>query len=387
MNKKIKYLICLIVLVSLVFGAYFCCKNQKNTDKIKIQFSSWGSESEVKILKPILADFEKENPNIKVEFLHIPQNYFQKIHLLFASNTSVDVLFINNQYLPTYANAGVLEDLSSLSEYFEFDKFYGKSLDAMKWKGKIYAIPRDVSNMVIFYNKDLFKKNNLNYLSDKTTPEDLVKIAKKITNRPNIFGISFDEEPIYYLPYITAFGEKGIPDISKKSTLKGVNFYSDLRKKYYVAPKKEDVASATMAQMFLQGRLGMLVSGRWLVPKFREEVKFDWDVSNFPTTDEGYNPLDASGWAVSKSSKHKNEALKLVKYLSSKESSEKFVQSGLIVPARIDCANSKYFLDGKKPQNAKVFLSVIEKSQPTPVNIDYREVLDNLKSQTEHKFN
>jgi multiple sugar transport system substrate-binding protein len=131
----------------------------------------------------------------------------------------------------------------------------------------------------------------------------------------------------------------------------------------------------------------MLVSGRWLVPKFRQEANFDWDILPFPTTGVGYNPLDSSGWAISKSSKHKKEALKLVKYLSSKESSQKFIQSGLVVPARVDCANSKYFLDGKKPENAKIFLSIIENSYPTPVNVDYREVLDNLKSQTEHFFN
>jgi multiple sugar transport system substrate-binding protein len=387
MSKKIKYFICLIVVVSLFCGVFFCFQNKKNADVVKLQFSSWGSESEIKILKPILVDFEKENPDIKVEFLHIPQNYFQKIHLLFASNTAVDVLFINNQYLPTYANAGVLEDLSSMGEYFEFDKFYQKSLETMKWQGKIYAVPRDVSSMVIFYNKDIFEKYGLSTSLKNLTFDELVEISKKITHRPEIFGISFEEEPIYYLPYITGFGEKGIPDINKNSTLKGVNFYSDLRKKYYVAPKKEDAGSATMAQMFLQGRVGMLVSGRWLVPKFRQEANFDWDILPFPTANDGYNPLDSSGWAISKSSKHKKEALKLVKYLSSKESSEKFVQSGLIVPARVDCANSKYFLDGKKPKNAKVFLTVIEQSQPTFVNVDYREVLDKLKSQTEHLFN
>ena len=98
-------------------------------------------------------------------------------------------------------------------------------------------------------------------------------------------------------------------------------------------------------------------------------------------------PLDASGWAISKSSKHKQEALKLVTYLSSTESSEKFTESGLIVPAREDVANSKYFLDGQKPKNAKVFTDIIKTSKPTPVTADYKEILDNLKQKMEVRFN
>ena len=53
----------------------------KKSDKITVQYASWGSQSEIAILKPLLKEFELENPEIKVDFIHIPQNYFQKIHL------------------------------------------------------------------------------------------------------------------------------------------------------------------------------------------------------------------------------------------------------------------------------------------------------------------
>ena len=61
--------------------------------------------------------------------------------------------------------------------------------------------------------------------------------------------------------------------------------------------------------------------------------------------------------------------------------------SGLIVPARMDAANSNYFLDGKKPENARVFLDVIETSKPTPVSVNYNEVTDKMKTYTEKLFN
>lgn len=386
-KKIIILLVCLIAGMSFL-GLLNLKNNSKNSSKITIQFSSWGSESEIKILKPILMNFEKENPNIKVDFMHIPQNYFPKIHLLFASNTAPDVVFINNQYLPIYANAGVLEDLSKLKSEFEYDKFYDKSLQTMSWQGKIYAVPRDVSNLVVFYNKDLFKKYGIPYPKAGWTYDDFVKTAQKLTHAPNVYGVSFEEEPLFYLPYLTSFGLNSLPRFEDSQTQIGLRKYADLRNKYNVAPKKENSASATMAQMFLQGKLGMQISGRWLVPKYREEANFDWDVVEFPKGTVGsVVPMDGSGWAISQSSKHKKEAIGLVKYLSSKQSSEEFTQSGLIVPARIDIAQSKIFLDGEKPKNAQVFLTEIETSKPTVVSVNYREILDDLKTKTEYLFN
>ena len=125
-----------------------------------------------------------------------------------------------------------------------------------------------------------------------------------------------------------------------------------------------------------------------MVPKIREEAEFNWDIVQFPKGTKGsIVQLDASGWAISKYSKHKQEALKLVNYLSSKSSIEKFTDSGLIVPSREDVANSPVFLDGKKPESAKVFLEIIQASKPTPVTVDYSKILDNLKHQMESRFN
>ena len=386
MFKKIVFIFLIFILC--VFCGFCLNKNTDNT--VHVQFATWGSESEINILKPMLEDFEKQNDGIKVDLMHIPQNYFQKIHLLFASNTAPDVIFINNLYLPLYANAGELEDLTGYKE-FEYDKYFPKSVEAMKFKGKIYALPRDVSNLVFFYNKDLFKKLGVAYPIKDWTLEDLLNMAQKLTTKET-FGISFEEKPLYYLPYMLYYGGWEVTDtanyfnknvLNKPENKRGLEFYADLRRKYHVAPRKEEIGSATMAQMFLQGKVGMYLSGRWMVPKFRDEAKFDWDVVEFPKI----MFMDSSGWAVSKSSKHKQEAVILIKFLASEDNSKKFAQSGLIVPARVDSAYSESFLDGKKPPNAQAFLNTAKNSVPTPVTVNYNEILDNLNTKAEYIFN
>ena len=383
MLKKITIL--LILGVSLLC-AFFMMHKSTDTREV-IQFASWGSKSEIAIIKPILEQFEKENPEIKVDFMHIPQNYFQKIHLLFASNTAPDVIFINNLYLPLYANAGLLEPLAA------DDNFYRKSLEALSWKNTLYAIPRDISMLVIFYNRDIFRKNGIPYPNDNWNFNEFIKTAQKLTH-DGIFGISFDEESMYYLPYMMSEGGGILSDdlsrmiIDSTESRKGLNLYADLRKKYHVAPLRSESASATMAQMFLQQKLAMHLTGRWLVPKYRESADFDWDITRFPKGDKGsIVPLDSSGWALAKSSKHKDSAKKLIYYLSSKESSKQFTKSGLIVPARKDVAETTAFLDNQRPHNSRLFINIIYDAKPTPVSVDYKEIQDNLKGRFEKLFN
>lgn len=385
MLKKI-----VIITILLILGGIFFCAIKVigiQPKKTVIQFSSWGSKSELEILNTVIKDYETENPEIKIDLMHIPQNYFQKIHLLFASNTPPDVIFINNHYLPVYANAGLLEPLQTN------DDFYEKSIIGLSWGNTLYAIPRDISTLVIYYNKDIFDRNKIKYPNGDWTFNEFLNTAKKLTH-DGVYGISFEEDILFYLPYLMSEGGGILSDdlsrmiINDEPSKKGLEFYANLRKKYHVAPKREEIASATMAQMFLQGKLAMHLSGRWLVPKYRSEAGFDWDVVSFPKGEAGsVVPLDVSGWAVAKDSKHKAEAIKFINYLSSAKTIEKFTKSGLIVPARKDVALSSSFIDNQKPIHAKVFLDTIENSKPTPVSIDYKEIMDNLKGKFEHVFN
>ena len=342
------------------------------TSKEEIVFSSWGSVTEVKILKKIIADFEQENSDISVKFLHIPQNYFQKIHLLFASNTAPDVLFINNLNLPIYEKE--LEDLSNMVLDSEF---YSQALDGLSYNDKLLAIPRDVSSLVFYVNSDIVGEISQNWDLDM-----LLDIAQKATKN-NIYGISYEDEIFWAMPYLNYFGG-GIFDknynliIDNQNSRHGINFYKDLVKKYRVAPSKSQVGSSTLAQMFLDKKIGLYLSGRWMYPKITEKADFNWYVINFP---EGKSPhyIDVSGWAISKNSKHKNSAKKFVNYLSSQKSAQYFAKTGLLVPANIEASK----VLNNSNHNEKVFLDVIKTSQSTPVSKDYKKIVDKINKDLE----
>ncbi len=384
-----KILAAVIFFVVIILGG---CKSVYD-NKTVIKFASWGSQSEVAIIKPLIADFEKQNPDIKVEFVHIPQNYFQKIHLLFASNLAPDVIFMNNYYAPKYVKAELFEDLTPyFKEEIQNRVFFEKAVQCFTYGENLYAIPRDVSGLVVYYNKDAFDAFGVQYPRDGWSINDFVETAKKLTDVENKkWGTGVEREILFLLPFLYSnnariINEKG--EIELEGAAEPIQLYSDLVNKYHAAPSKAQTASLTLAQMFLQEKIAMHVSGRWLVPKYRQEADFDWDVVSFPSGSAGsVMNIDASGYAVAKSSKYKDADIKLIKYLTSKDSMERFAKSGLIVPARKDAAFSDSFLDSdKKPKHADVFLKSVETGMPTGVNEHYQKINDILENALEPVF-
>ncbi len=389
MKKIVIFFIAIFTCFCFTFNLFFLDKDIEK--KQVLNFSSWGSKSETDVINKVIKDFENKNPDIKINFIHIPQNYFQKIHLLFASNLEPDVVFINNQNIQMYIKANLLEDLSI---YFENpqDIFFKESLDCFKNKDKLYAIPRDISNLVIYYNKDLLNKSGVKLPNKIKDIYELKSIAKKLTTK-DYFGINYEEDPLFWLYYPASAGGGVISDDKKRiilnniNSLNAINLYSDMINKDHSVPSKSQIGSMTTAQMFINGKIAMYLGGRWMVPKFRESIAFDWDIIEFPASEEGKVYIDASGWAVSKNSKNKKAAIELIKYLSSENTINEFTKSGLIIPARKDSAYSKFFLDNKKPHNSKAFLNMLNYSKPTPVNENYSSIDDILKEKSQIIFN
>ena len=324
----------------LLFIPFILCSCSRNNVEV-INFSSWGSITETQILNKLINKYEKDNPNIKINFIHIPQNYFQKIHLLFASSTAPDVIFINNLYLPVYATQ--LEDLSN---FCDTNSFYPQAINALSYEGKLLAIPRDISNFVFYYNKNITGELNPDW-----TFNDFEKLITKIKTK-NQYSTSYERDIYWASPYILTLGYD-----------KGINFYRNMEGT--LAPSPAQVGSSTQAQMFLDEKLGLYLSGRWMFPKIRESAEFPYGIVPFP----GTVTSDASGWAISKKSKHKKEALKFVGYLSSKESMDYFTDTGLIVPARIDSSEKI---------TEKAFLKAIQKSVSNKTDKNFNKTRDKL---------
>ena len=245
----------------------------------------------------------------------------------------------------------------------------------MTYEDKVLGIPRDISNLVLYINLD-----KLPLINENWSVENLLQIAIDVSKN-DIYAIGCEEDIYWMTPYLSYYGGGILDDnlaliIDSEESSNAINFYKNLVQKYRVAPTKSQVGSQTLAQMFLDEKIMMYLSGRWMYPKINEKAKFNWAIINFPY---GKKPqlIDASGWVISKDSKHKDSAKKLIKYLSSEKASEYFTNTGLIIPARLKNAE----MLKNDVHNEKAFIEMIEKSSVTPVNRDYKVITDKINSQ------
>ena len=81
----------------------------------------------------------------------------------------------------------------------------------------------------------------------------------------------------------------------------------------------EDLTSyklACIVARILDEKIAMQISGRWVVPKYRAEAQFDWDILPLPTGGAGsVSNSDSSGYAISKQTKNLQLSIDFIKYL------------------------------------------------------------------------
>lgn len=369
-------------------------------DPNTITFSTWGSPEEMAILKPLLSEFQQQHPEIKLNLLHVPDKYFQKMHALIAANLAPDVMFLNNINFPVYASNQAfleLEPYLERSQSLKAADFYPKTLEGFRWQGKLQGLPRDASNLVVFYNKELFDKAGLPYPQPDWSYQQMVEIAKKLTldanqdGHPEQFGMSFQDNFLFWFPYVWSQGgdilsaDRQNFTLTQPAAIEGLQRAADLRHKHHVAPTASEAGTLKMSQMFMQGKLAMVVNGRWAVPLYRQNLTFGWDIVPFPNGPAGsIVDADASGWVISKNSAAPDKAWQLVEFLAGKKASEDFTKPGLIIPARKDVAQSEIFMSpGQAPAHNKVFLDVLETGKPMPTVPYWNAVIDTVNQALE----
>ncbi|MBX2861781.1 MAG: sugar ABC transporter substrate-binding protein [Vampirovibrio sp.] len=389
--------VCFVMLLSLT-GC------QKDTSgKAVIRFSTWGSAEEMAVVKSLINEFEANHPTVSVEMIHIPENYYQKLHLMIAGGNVPDVMFTNSISFPIYATHGIFADLTpwlEKSTALAAGDFFTPALEAFYWANQpdqteiLGALPRDVSNLVVFYNRTLFKKQGLALPTNTWDWQTFLIAAQRLTvdanndGHPERFGVSFFRKPpLTWMPFVWSAGGQMLSEdrtqftLTEPVALEGLTFYSDLRNRYHVAPRQIESGGATMSQLFLQQKLGMMISGRWSVPFLRQKATFDWDVAPFPSGQEGSKVgIDASGYAMASSTPHPEASWAFIEFMSSPKAMAKFTQSGLIVPARMDVAKSSAFLaENQLPAHSGVFLETIDSGVPTRSHPRWNELSEEVQ--------
>lgn len=390
MKKKI---ITVIIGMTTIAGLLAGCGNgeeRKSGGKTTIKYATYSAGPDhLEDMDKMISEFEKQNPDIKVDVEVIGyDDYFTKLQTQASSKTLPDVFEMNYENFGTYAENGVLLDLTELSEKdgeFSPDMLTGNTYEYFQEDGKLYGLTEKMSDVVLYYNKDLFDRAGLEYPQTDWTWEDELKAAQQLT-KDGVYGIY---APVTYIELYKVvaqnggalFDEKGNPILDSKENVEALQWMLDKMLKYNIQPTPEQMSGKSPEDMFKNGEIAMVVTGSWMLSTFAD-APFTWDIALEPGNTNQVHHVFSDGIVVSSNTKKSEAAWKLVKFLSTDTTAAEIrLESSWDLPATNDESVQEKYTSQEKPEHREIIFDALNTGIMPPVVDHYAEVQNTVNEE------
>ncbi len=136
---------------------------------------------EVPNLRPLIAEFEQQNPGIKLNMIEAPNatNLVEDLNTssFLLGSSPYDLINMDIVWVPKFAAAGWLRPIDDLVSQAELAKFLPGDIEGGRYKNKLYRLPWRTDASVLYYRTDLLQQ------AGKQPPKtfsDLTQTAKTI---------------------------------------------------------------------------------------------------------------------------------------------------------------------------------------------------------------
>jgi multiple sugar transport system substrate-binding protein len=328
-------------------------------------------------LDKMVAAFEAAYPNVNVVVETAPfDQYFTKLQTLIAGGTAPDVFELNYENFVSYASKDVLLDLTALAEAETglADRFYPLAYGAFNRDGKQYGLPQSFSNVVLFYNKDLFDAAGIEYPTAEWTWQEELAAAQKLTDAAN--GVWGEFSPVQFWEFYKTAAQSGCSVLSADGTTATINepgcvesltWMVDKINTYKISPTDADMAGVSDGDMFKQGKLAMLRTGIWMFSGF-QDAPFNWDIALEPGNTQKAHHFFSNGVAISAATEHPEEAWAWAQFFtSSPEAAQIRVAASWELPALADQTLFDEWLAIEPPATREVVFQALDTLVTPPV--------------------
>lgn len=307
----------------------------------KLQVTVWLGAEELKAMQQFLKKFEAANPSIQVELVNIVNGGpygSTKLQQMIAGGAPPDVMMLNSGQFESFASRKALLQLDDLvaKDKVDMAAYWPQAVAGSKYEDKLYGMPKDMSNVIVFLNTTLFKKAGVPLPPADWDWEQYRATAKELTTKLNTgtkvtkWGTILVNADWNWSPFVWTNGGEVYEGKDCKLTdpkaAEALDYYFGLRVKDNAAPTPGALASFGTQNAenaaFLGGAIGFGIFGPWLRPGLIAQKGLDWAVRPVPRGPEGQQPVIpvfTDMWGISASTKRRDDAWTLVKWLSSKE--------------------------------------------------------------------
>ena len=246
------------------------------------------------------------------------------------------------------------------------------------------CLPQNISSLVVYYNRDLFKAANLEEPPDEWSWGEMIEAAKTLT-KGEVHGLGVEPSLIRLAPFVWSNGGEVVDDLEnpeglalqETNALEAATEFFKLSREYGVIPTEAERKSEDEEARFQNGRIGMLLSSRRSTPTFRTITDFDWDIAPLPRLKEPAGILHSDAYCMTKGSNDKDAAWRFLEFALGPEGQRITAASGRTVPSLKAVAESEAFLDpNAKPSRSRVFLDTIPHIRRVPTISTWPEIED-----------
>ncbi len=376
------------LLVAAMLAAFGCARGQEQgtTETETIVFKHGKIAGDPAQFRKLLDRFERENSGVTVKDETLPastdeQHQFYVINLE-GRSTDFDVLSMDVIWVPEFARAGWLLDVTSLLAEGDRDAFLPGPMQTVTYDGKIYAIPWYIDAGLLYYRSDLLTRYG------RAVPEtwgELVRTAQEITsNEKDLYGFiwqgrQYEGLVCNVLEFIWSNGgealNNGKPVFNSPQNIEALQFMRDLIVKYGVSPPLVTTAvEEPTRNLFGSGRALFMRNWPYAWSIFEKEgsaIKGKVGVAPLPSFRGHESASTLGGWqlGVNRYSRHPEAAEKLVRHLTSLAAQKTLALTVGYKPTRKALYKDPDLLR-KQPFTASLY-RILMKARPRPVTPYY----------------
>ncbi|WP_101809267.1 ABC transporter substrate-binding protein [Paenibacillus pasadenensis] len=312
-------------------------------ENVTLRIGTWDGGDGLKQQQQIADNYMKEHPNVKIAIESVPDQYGTKLLTQVAAGQAPDVFQVGDGDVKMFMQKGALEDLTPYiggSSGIDLQDYFESVLDVGKLGDQYYTLPKDYSDIAVYYNKKLFDEAGVAYPQAGWTWDDFYATAKQLTvkkgEKTTQWGANLPGTWLRaILPLIHSYGGSVIsPDgksydgyMNSDGTVKALELYQDMYQKDKITPSSTDSAAFQGVDLFAAGKVAMTVTGRWPVAEYEKNPELDFGVAQMPAGPAGAaNTICYSGYGLYSKSANKDAAWDYLKYLTGPQGQEIMAQ-------------------------------------------------------------
>jgi sn-glycerol 3-phosphate transport system substrate-binding protein len=289
-----------------------------------------------KTIAKMTKDFTKENPNIVIHPVYTGDydESMTKVQTAVQGKKEPDLAVLLSTELYTLKDMNAIAPLDSLIKKDKdgekyINDFYPAYSANSKSDGKIWSIPFQRSTVVLYYNKDLFKKAGLDPNKPPATWAELAADSKKLTIPNKQWGVEVPSTVSTYWIF-QAFalqnGDNIMSSDGKKvyfnrpSNVEALSFMTNLAKKDKVMPTGT-IDWKTSPTDFINQKTAMLYHTTGNLTNIKQNAKFKFGVAILPKKEQYGTPTGGGNFYVFKDipEDHKKAAWKFIRWATTPE--------------------------------------------------------------------